>query len=64
VSRSTREPVASVPMNESIRITTTTNPLMQPMMSATPMPASRATTTFACSDTTRCAAVTPDNDMT
>ena len=60
----TREPVASVPMKESIRITTTTKPLITPMMSATPTPASMASTRLRLSAATKWAAVTPDSDMT
>src|SRR6266851_4940950 len=60
----TRDPVASVAMNESIRMTTTTKPLITPMISATTIPASVASQMFQLSVTMKCAAVTPDSDIT
>ena len=60
----TSDPVASVPMNESIRMTTTTMPFITPMIRAAPIPISKASSTFMLSATTKCAAVTPDSDIT
>ena len=58
-----REPVASVPISESIRITTTTTPLITPM----PRPMTRASATAGTTPhplTRKCAAATPVSDMT
>ncbi len=60
----TSDPVARVPMNESIRMITTTKPFTSPMTRAAPMPASRASSTGQLSAATKWAAVTPDRDIT
>ncbi len=57
----TNEPVASVPMNESIFMTTTTMPLMTPMTNAAPTPSKHASGTLRWLDTTKCAATQPES---
>ncbi len=60
----TSDPVASVPMNESILSTTTTKPLMTPTASAAASPSRIDGTMPRSLLTMKCAVTQPDSDIT